>query len=111
MLDEVIRELTAKDNNKQTTSKDVLAWTKRVEVQQAQAAILNNITESQKFDKIKMAQKPKSSWDKETTHPMHQKQMEDRKHMLLQRLYKQGCGCNYQQDTMVKMTKTIKQVN
>ena len=32
MLDEVIRELTAKVNNKQTTSKDVLAWSKRVEV-------------------------------------------------------------------------------
>ena len=73
MLDEVIRELTAKDNNEQTTSKDVLAWAKRVEVQQAQAAISNNITESQKFDKIKMAQKPKSSWDRETTHPMYQK--------------------------------------
>ena len=28
MLDEVIRELTAKSNNKQTTSEDVLAWAK-----------------------------------------------------------------------------------
>ena len=70
MLDEVIRELTAKSNNEQTTSEDVLAWTKRVKVQQAQAAILNDITESHKFDKIKMAQKPKSSQDRETTHPM-----------------------------------------
>ena len=59
MLDEVIRELTAKDNSKQTRSEDVLAWAKRVKVQQAQAAILNNITESQKFDKTEMAQKPK----------------------------------------------------
>ena len=64
MLDEVIRELTAKDNSKQTTSEDVLAWVKRVKVQQAQAAILNDITESQKYDKIKMAQKPKSSQDR-----------------------------------------------
>ena len=62
MLDEVIRELTTKNDNEQTTSEDVLAWAKRVEVQQAQAAILNDITESHKFDKIKMAPKPKSSW-------------------------------------------------
>ena len=61
MLDVVIRELTAKDNNKQTTSKDVLAWAKRVEMQQAQAAMLNDITESQKFDKIKMAQNQKAA--------------------------------------------------
>ena len=73
MLDEVIRELTAKDNSKQTTSKDVLVWAKRVKVQWAQAAILNDITRSQIFDKIKVAQKPKSSWDKETTHPTYQK--------------------------------------
>ena len=70
MLDEAIRELTAKSNNEQTTSENVLAWTKRVEAQQAQAAILNDITESHKFDKIKMAQKLKSSRDRETTHPM-----------------------------------------
>ena len=58
MLDAVIRELTAKDNNEQTMSKDVLVWAKRIEVQRAQAAILNNITESQKFNKVKLAQKP-----------------------------------------------------
>ena len=68
MLDEVIRELTAKCNKEQTTSEDVLAWAKRVEVQWAQAAILNDITESHKFDKIKVAQKPKSNWYRETTH-------------------------------------------
>ena len=69
MLDEVIRELTAKSNNEQTTSDNVLAWAKRVEAQWAQTAILSDITESHKFDKIKMAQKLKSSWDRETTHP------------------------------------------
>ena len=68
MLDEVIRELTTKSNKKQTTSEDVLAWAKRVEVQQTQAAILNDITESHKFDKIKMSQKLKSSQNRETTH-------------------------------------------
>ena len=55
MLDEVIRELTAKNNDEQTTSKGVLAWAKRVEAQQVQAAILNDIKESCQFDKIKMA--------------------------------------------------------
>ena len=33
MLDEVIRELTAKSNDEQMTSKGILAWAKRVEVQ------------------------------------------------------------------------------
>ena len=73
MLDEVNRELTAKDNSKQTTSKDVLAWAKRFKAQWAQAAIFNDITESQKFDKTKMVQKPKSSQDRETSHPRYQK--------------------------------------
>ena len=70
MLDEVIRELTTKNNNEQTTSEDILAWAKRVEAQWAQAAILNSITESHKFDKIEMGQKLKSSWDREATHQM-----------------------------------------
>ena len=67
MLDEVIRELTAKENNEQTSSEDVLVWGKRIEAQRAQAAILNDITESQKFDKVKLAQKPKTKWDMENT--------------------------------------------
>ena len=33
MLDEVIRELTTKGSNDQTTSEDVLIWAKRVEAQ------------------------------------------------------------------------------
>ena len=61
LLDEVIRELTAKDKNKQTTSEDVLVWAKRIEVQWAQAAILNDISQSQKFNKVKMAQDQKPS--------------------------------------------------
>ena len=63
-----MRELTTKDNNEQTTSEDVLVWAKRIEVQWAQAAILNDITKSQKFDKFKMAQGPKTKQDVETTH-------------------------------------------
>ena len=67
MLDKVIRELTTKNNNDQTTSKDVLVWAKRIEVQRAQAAILSDISQSQKFDKVKMVQKPKTRQDIETT--------------------------------------------
>ena len=54
-------------------SKDVLVWAKRIKAQRVQAAILNDITESQKFNKIKLAQKPKTKWDMETTHPMYHK--------------------------------------
>ena len=57
MLDEVIRELTTKNINQQMTSEDMLIWAKRVETQRAQAAILGDIAESQKFDKVKMAKK------------------------------------------------------
>ena len=73
MLDEVIRELTAKDKNEQTTSEDVLVWAKRIEVQWAQAAILNYITKSAKFNKVKKAQRPKTKQDVETTHPVYHK--------------------------------------
>ena len=73
MLDEVIRGLTAKSNDKQMTSEGVLAWAKRVEVQRAQAAILNDITESCQFDRIKMAQKPKSSQARQTTNTTSQR--------------------------------------
>ena len=58
MLDGIIRELTP--NNEQMMSEDVLVWAKRIEAQRAQAAILNDITESQKFNKVKLAQKPKN---------------------------------------------------
>ena len=73
MLDEVIRELTVKNNNEQTTSEDVLAWAKRVKAQQAQVAILSDITELQKFDKVKMVQKTKARQDIETTSQAHHK--------------------------------------
>ena len=66
MLDEVIRELTSKSNDEQMTREGVLAWSKRVEVQRAQAAILKDITELCQFDKIKMAQRPKSSQARQT---------------------------------------------
>ena len=66
MLEEVIRELTSRNNDEQTTSEGVLAWVERVEVQRAQASILSDITESCQFDKIKMVQRSKGGQDKQT---------------------------------------------
>ena len=59
MLDEVIRQLTAKNNDEQVTSEGMLIWAKRIEVQRVQATMLNNITESCQCDKVKVAKKPK----------------------------------------------------
>ena len=59
VLDEIIRELTTKNNDEQVTSKGTLILAKRVEIQRAQAAILNNITESCQFDKVKVSKKSK----------------------------------------------------
>ena len=59
MLEEVIRELTARNNDEQKTSKGVCIWAKRIEVQWAQAAILNGITKLCQFNKINMTSKTK----------------------------------------------------
>ena len=59
MLDEIIRELTAKNSNEQVTSEGLLILAKRIETQRAQAAKLNNITESCQFDKVKVTKKSK----------------------------------------------------
>ena len=59
MLGEVIRELTARNNDEQTTSEGVLAWVNRIEAQWVQAAILNYITKLHQFNKINMASETK----------------------------------------------------
>ena len=59
MLDEIIRELTAKNNHEQVTSEGVLIRAKRIEVQRAQAVILNIITESCQCDKVKVTKRPR----------------------------------------------------
>ena len=51
MLEEIIKELTATKNDYCTMSGGVLAWAKRVEVQRAQAAVLNMLMESRQFEK------------------------------------------------------------
>ena len=69
MFDEVIRELTAKNSSEQTTSEDVLLWARRIKAHRAQAAI----TKAQKFDKVKLVQKPKNRQEIETTHHTYHK--------------------------------------
>ena len=51
------KELMATNNNDHITSGGVLAWDKRVEVQRALAVVLDSLTESKQFDKIKVSDK------------------------------------------------------
>ena len=67
MLDEIIRELTTKNNDGQVPSEGVLTWAKRIEMQRLQATVSNDITESCQFDKIKVTQKPKESQSRKMT--------------------------------------------
>ena len=57
MLEEIIKELTTAKDDDHITSQGVLAWAKRVEVQRAQAAVLNAITELRQFDKVTICEK------------------------------------------------------
>ena len=59
MLQEIIKELTATKNNDHITSGGMMAQAKRVEVQRAQATVLNTLTDSKQFDKIKISKKAK----------------------------------------------------
>ena len=58
MLEEIIKELTVTSNDDHITSGGVLAWEKRVEAQRVQAAVLDTLTESRQFNKVKMAKRP-----------------------------------------------------
>ena len=46
-----IRELTKKKDNENITSEQVQAWAKRIQVQKAQSAILDNLKETKDFIK------------------------------------------------------------
>ena len=59
MLKVIIKELTGTKYDDCITSGGVLAWTKRVKAQRAQATVLNTLTESRQCDKIKISQKVK----------------------------------------------------
>ena len=67
MLEEIIKELTTTKDDDHITGGGVLAWAKNVEVQRAQAAVLNTITESRQFHKVKIVKKPKED---NTTGPL-----------------------------------------
>ena len=73
MLDEIIRELTSKTSSQQMTSKDVLAWAKRVKAQRVQAAILKDITETKTFDKVKKEPELKNTWGRDANVATHQR--------------------------------------
>ena len=49
MLEEIIKELTVTKNDDHITSGGMLAWAKRIEVQRAQAAVLNSLTGSKQL--------------------------------------------------------------
>ena len=59
MLEEIIKELTAANEDEQITSEGMLPWAKRVEAQRAQAAVLSTITEFRQFNKVKIIKKAK----------------------------------------------------
>ena len=61
MLEEIIKELMATNNDDQITSGDMLAWAKRVEVEMTQAVVLDLLTESKQFDKIKVSDKARDN--------------------------------------------------
>ena len=72
ILNEIIRELKSKTSSQQMTSEDVLAWAKRVKVQRVQASILNDITETKTFDKIKKEPESKNTWGRQSNIMTHQ---------------------------------------
>ena len=53
MLEEIIRELTMKDENKIVTREQVLMWAKRVEGTRAEFAIINSLSTAKDFDRTK----------------------------------------------------------
>ena len=55
ILEEITKELMATNNDDHIKSGGVLAWGKRVEVQRAQAVILDSLTEYKQFDKIEVS--------------------------------------------------------
>ena len=53
------------DKHMVDASGGILAWSKRVEAQRAQAAVLNTLSESKQFDKIKISKKAKDDRESE----------------------------------------------
>ena len=59
MLDKIIKELTATKKDDHITSGGVPVWAKKVEALRVQTAVLNTLTESRQFDKVKISKKTK----------------------------------------------------
>ena len=59
MIEEIIKELTATKNDDHIMSGGMMAWAKRVKAQWAQATVLNTLTESRQFVKVKISKKKK----------------------------------------------------
>ena len=55
MLAGIISELTKVEDSAYITSEQVLGWAKRVEAQGAQSAIMDSLTKTKEFDKVKKA--------------------------------------------------------
>ena len=55
MFAEIIRELTKAKESVDITSEQVLGWAKRVKAQREQSAIMDSLTRTKEFDKIKIA--------------------------------------------------------
>ena len=53
-LAEIIREFTKAKEGVDITSQQVFGWAKRIEAQRAQSATMDSLTETKKFDKIKI---------------------------------------------------------
>ena len=70
MLGEIIKELMAKNNDDHITSGS-MHWhgCKSVEVQRAQAVLLDSLTESKQFDKIKVSDKARDNKAQSSSKP------------------------------------------
>ena len=55
------------------TSEDMLVWAKRVKVQRVQAFMLNDITETKAFSKVKKETESKNTWGREVHIATHQR--------------------------------------
>ena len=53
MLAEIMRELPKAKEKLDITSEQVLGWANIVEAQRAQSAVMDSLTETKEFDKIK----------------------------------------------------------
>ena len=72
MLSEIIMELNKIGKNTEVTDEKVLCWTKGVEAQRVQSAIMSSLSDTREFDKLKlMKTTPKDSPRRSSTYIKH----------------------------------------